>query len=443
MKKFSLTACACAALIAGPASAQSLRDAPIPAEFPPSSYAGAQYVDSQGCVFVRAGVAGNVTWVPRMTRSREPLCGFKPSLTAQAAPQPAAPAPTPTPRATASTAPVAAPPPAPRTAPAPAPRTVAVRTAPPAPKTEPKAIPAPAPAPKAAAPAQTRQARVITPPDPNRTACANSTGVSAAYMVQHNGSPVRCGPQSTPHVSYVRNASGRGTATVLRPGTPVARGKAPAGTRVAPTHVYAEQQKSLVGVSVPEGMQPVWEDDRLNPRRAHQTFEGMAQMEVMWTNTVPRRLIDRQTGADVIHRYPGLQPPYTSFEQQRAAGVYVATRGRITPEPQTVRRTARAATPAQAQAQPTATVSTRSTPDAPQSASHRYAQAGIFADADQGKAAAQKIARAGLPARRGTLNRDGRELTLVLAGPFATQTQLERGIARLHGLGFADVRLRK
>jgi hypothetical protein len=444
VKKFTLAACA--ALLAGAASAQSLRDTPVPAEFPPSSYDGRQYVDSRGCVFVRAGVAGNVTWVPRMTRSREPLCGFKPTLTAQAAPQPAAPAPSPTaaPRATATAAPDAATPPAPRTtaSPAPAPRQVAVRTAPPAPKPEPGATPAPKPT--AAAPAQTRQARVLTPPDPGRTACADATGVSAAYVVQHNGSPVRCGPQSAPHVSYARTSTGR-SATTLPPGTPVARGKAPAGTRVAPTRIYSEQQKSLVGISIPEGMQPVWEDDRLNPRRAHQTFEGMAQMEVMWTNTVPRRLIDRQTGADVIHRYPGLQPPYTSFEQQRAAGTYVATRGRITPEPQTVRRTARAATAAQppAATQPAATVSTRSTPDAPQSASHRYAQAGIFADATQGKAAAQKIARAGLPARRGTLNRDGRELTLVLAGPFATQTQLERGIARLHGLGFADVRLRK
>src|SRR6056297_2745405 len=92
LKKFALLACAVTALGVGHAGAQSLRDAPIPAEFPPSSYDGRQYVDSNGCVFVRAGVAGNVSWVPRMTRDREPLCGFQPSLTARAAPQ-AAPAP--------------------------------------------------------------------------------------------------------------------------------------------------------------------------------------------------------------------------------------------------------------------------------------------------------------------------------------------------------------
>lgn len=51
-----------------------------PAELPPSSYAASQYVDSSGCVFVRAGHDGVVTWVPRLTRSREHLCGYQPSL---------------------------------------------------------------------------------------------------------------------------------------------------------------------------------------------------------------------------------------------------------------------------------------------------------------------------------------------------------------------------
>lgn len=60
--------------------AQTLRTAGPPAEFPPTSFKGNQYVDSRGCVYIRAGVDGNVTWVPRVTRSRKVVCGYKPSL---------------------------------------------------------------------------------------------------------------------------------------------------------------------------------------------------------------------------------------------------------------------------------------------------------------------------------------------------------------------------
>lgn len=57
-----------------------------PAEEPPSSYKGTQYVDSTGCVYIRAGTAGNVTWVPRVTRDRQPVCGYQPSLAASVRP---------------------------------------------------------------------------------------------------------------------------------------------------------------------------------------------------------------------------------------------------------------------------------------------------------------------------------------------------------------------
>ena len=44
-----------------------------PAERPPSSFDGTQYVDSEGCAFIRAGISGSPMWVPRLSRDRERL----------------------------------------------------------------------------------------------------------------------------------------------------------------------------------------------------------------------------------------------------------------------------------------------------------------------------------------------------------------------------------
>lgn len=62
--------------LAAPALA---RDPIRPAELPPADYAGQQYVDSKGCMFVRAGSAGKVVWVPRISRDGVPICGNPPS----------------------------------------------------------------------------------------------------------------------------------------------------------------------------------------------------------------------------------------------------------------------------------------------------------------------------------------------------------------------------
>ena len=64
------------ACIALPGQARDLTE---PAELPPSDYRGQQYVDSKGCLFMRAGAAGQTLWIPRVTRDGVPLCGNPPS----------------------------------------------------------------------------------------------------------------------------------------------------------------------------------------------------------------------------------------------------------------------------------------------------------------------------------------------------------------------------
>ena len=63
-------------------SAQSLRRDDGPAEYPPASYRGSQYVDSEGCIYIRAGVDGSTTWVPRVSRDRKVVCGYQPTQVA-------------------------------------------------------------------------------------------------------------------------------------------------------------------------------------------------------------------------------------------------------------------------------------------------------------------------------------------------------------------------
>ncbi len=255
--------------IATPVVAQS-----GPAERPPVSFTGQQYVDSRGCVFLRAGYGGQVQWVPRITASRKPLCGYPPSLgavtieVAEAAPA----------------APVVEAPPVVVAAPAKAAARLPtasqpVRVAAPAPVVMAPAL-APAPAPQVrVAP----QVQVAAGPGPGKIGCYKSAPVAMVVPLRGGGTAVVC-------------TRGDGTMNGWRP--PVYPKGAPIGAslnlpQVAGYQMNGKGQIVIAGdtPTPPEGYRTAWTDDRLNPARSLGTAQGRVAQDQIWSQKVPAQQV--------------------------------------------------------------------------------------------------------------------------------------------------------
>ena len=408
-----LGAAALALILSGQSvQAQSSR---VPAEFPPTSFSGNQFVDSEGCAFIRAEVGGIVTWVPRVDRRRNQLCSFQ-STFAQVASAPMvaepvsdvdapietvasiATAPSLVQIPTASTA-TARSPQIVRNAPvlAAAPVVAAILQAAPAPKltlaelcvdktglqqgfissTTGETIDCggAAPVPAAAAPLRMTIAQI----------CANMRETGRNFVNVKTGAAVQCGPQT----QLLAASAPMGTATENCPATMLfgAGQDVRCGpqtqsitTRTTTFDASAQVTRSTVSVSkapqsipasnpldaaqrevlsVPEGYTRVWSDGRHNPNRS-----------------LP------QTTADVA----------PTFE---------------------------------------ARLSTRT---APVATTHRYVQVGVFANVDNAQVLGARFMGMDLPVGLANSSRG----KVVVLGPFASANALNRGLTAARGAGFSD-----
>lgn len=487
--------------------AQTLRSDSTPAEFPPASYAGKQYVDSKGCVYIRAGIDGNVTWVPRVTRDRKIVCGFKPSLAGTtavaAAPRPAAEpevisiAPAPAPRSAPAAAAPRAPAPARApvaAAPAPARAPATAAAAPvvvlpdifggtgrkPSPGPEPTVIggperAAPAPAP-AAAPrtVRTTAAPTVRAPSPGpaptvvsvpRTApaaaparapasaaprpmgngkCPGASAFSQQFINDGSRFPVRCGPQAEAPMT-IRGGRDNSFLSTEPSGDSYYVAQADT-TRVVPRHVY-DNRRNTQNFAVPEGYRAVWDDDRLNADRAERTLAPDA----------PRTGVALPSGYRMAWDDDRLNPARGARTAAGDAGsdqIWTRTVPRtLVPVPtdrQIVRVTRtqpaqvpRARTPGRAPAA-VAQPAPRATPKAVQQGSRRYIRVATYETDAGARASAQSVARStGLSIRLGSVKRKGKTYRMVLAGPYTTQRDADAAMAKVRRAGFPNAKLSK
>jgi sporulation related protein len=323
----------------GVAQAEKLRDAEQPAEFPPSGYTGTQYVDSRGCVYVRAGFAGSVNWVPRVRRNKDLLCGFKPSLSASELAANAA----------DTAAPVGA----------------AVPVAP-----------------------------VVTPSIPALRTERPAAQVQTVRSVPRPAPVVEARPASSlPAVAPVRAPAIYTAPPAVRTASPVM------AVNIAPA-------LPAVKIAVPAGYRQAFRDGRLNAQRGGQTARGEAQMNQVWSQTVPRRLIE--SGAPAAR----------------------------------VARLAQVPTLISSKSAPAISNSEPSVP-ATRSGGFRFVQVATFGDARNATNTVRRLQALGLPVSRSKVSRQGKTLQIVFAGPISARAELNQALVQVRAAGFSDAFFRR
>lgn len=394
--------------LTGMAGAKTIRQVRGPTEVPPASYTESYYIDSKGCMFIRAGYGGNVTWVPRAERSRQVVCGLTPTVVAGATPPPAA---------------------------AQAPQRVAAVPAPaPAPQAAPVAPPARTTTPVATwnwfavQPRRTTSGRGQVPPSvvaaapvaaPPRVQAAP---VRTAAVSQGGRLAIRTVPQAVHPADHLNGRLGR---VAVAPGA----GQPVVVTRAAP-------------LAVPDGYVSLLSEDQRVARRGVGTPQGQAAMDLIWTDTMPRRLIDATTGREVS--------PQIISAGYAPAGAAAPVRNTETTPVRYRQRVPDAASPSNmidlrniedTSAPAVAPVEVTVAPPAA-AGGGQFVQVATFGVPANAERTLARFSAAGLPVYARPISRGGRSLKIVLLGPFTDTASAASALSAARGAGFDDAFIR-
>lgn len=397
----------------GAAKAQSAKDFGGPRELPPASFKGQQYVDSRGCVFLRAGFGGQTNWVPRVTRDRRQLCGYPPSgrevpIAADVAPvKPGKPAAGRKPMDTVAS--IATPP--------------RIRGAAPAPKVQARVAPA---APGVVVPQGTRGQRAERAPGkpgPGKIGCYPDAPVAERFAVRGGGTIVMC-TRGDGDLTHARAPLLPGGSAAVAPS-----GFVEGGTRrAAPV-----DQRLIVSTQnvPPKGFKNAWEDDRLNPRRGQGSAAGWTAQDGVWTRELPARLVEE--AAREAARKPR-RPVQQGVSEGKGGGSGVGP-DIATPPP---------APPVGPDGQKhlrKLQVSSKSE-GAVATTARSYVQVGSFGQSANAQLASQRLAGLGLPVAQQKATKGGKPLAIVLAGPFQTTEHAQAALRAARSAGFSDAFIR-
>jgi cell division protein FtsN len=152
--------------------------------------------------------------------------------------------------------------------------------------------------------------------------------------------------------------------------------------------------KAPTAIAVPKGYREAWADDRLNPNRGSATAQGQAQQDLVWTRDVPAKLVTNTTKRKVYVTSASNAPRQAKVGQaKRATGNY-------------------------------------------------FVQVGTFGEAANATRTAARLQGLGLPVAKSRIISKGRQLQIVMAGPFGDANAASAALSAARRSGFGDAFIR-